>query len=1041
MVPGIKYYRGNTRRALLLLLAVLAVFLTAIHLVAQPSSITFDRISVEQGLPSPYVTTIYQDSRGFIWFGTDAGLCRYDGLEVKIFKNSPADTASLAGNGIWSLCQDGKDVLWVGTYDGGLNRLDLRTEQIKRFNSHPSAPEIIRSFPIKALMVDQRGMLWIGTFGGGIAIYDPAQDSFSMMTHEPSNSNSLADNVVFSIIEDKSGTIWIGTSNGLSRFNPQGSRFTNYRNETRNPASLSNNVVVIVFQDAAGTIWAGTKEGLNRLDSASGTFEQFLNHPDHPTSLSFNQVYAVGEHRSAGTASLWVGTAGGGLNLFDHKTKRFRHVKNRIDDRTSLSDDNITSFFTDRTGTLWIGTIQGGANKINTEKKSVKHLRYNPNRPEGITKGAVYALAEDNNGHIWIGMLVGGINRYNKLTGEVTKYQQGPASGLASNDVTALAVDAGGTLWAGTYGAGLYRLEQHSGRFIPYLHRPGDDASLTSNDVDELYVDRRGNLWVGTHGGLSRFDRSRDAFVQYRPNPAKAGSLNHERVTVIRSSRDGKVYVGTEGGGLNILDPANGTFSAFKFTPGDTTSLSNDLVYALHEDRGGTIWVGTSNGLNRFDRQTGTFRRYFVRHGLASDYIKGILEDKRGNLWLVTARNISRFGPEREQFVNFDNTDGLLNIGFNDASLKSRNGEFYIGGSEGVDIFHPDSLSENLHVPEIVLTDFTVYNNPHILPQVISFTKEIPNLSWNQNFFSISFVALDYASPGKNLYAYTLQREDDPDWISSGTTRFANFTNLDHGTYIFRAMGSNNNGVWNRVGTTLRITIRPPFWKEPWFIVMSVLAVIGMLALAYNYRVSQLLKIERLRVRIASDLHDDVGSSLSAIALMTEMVSRKLPETSSERKQLSGAVVATRNTADALRDIVWLINPEHEKMDDMLLRMKDAAAKLLMNIDHSFTSDENGLDNVLDMEFRRNAILIYKEILNNTLRHSQATKVEIHVSMSNGTFLLRVKDNGKGFDQNTVKRGHGLNNLRARTKKIGGTLNINSTPGQGTTTELVAKIP
>lgn len=1040
MFPRKVHYRGHTRRALLLHIAPLAIFLVFHRLGAQPSTVSFDRISVEQGLPSPYVTSIYQDSKGFIWFGTDAGLCRYDGLEVKIFKNSPADTASLAGNGIWSLCQDANDVLWVGTYDGGLNKLDLRSEQITRINRHPSAPVAITSFPIKALMVDRKGTLWIGTFGGGIALYDTKRETFRMITHDSSDQTSLADNVVFHILEGRSGEVWVGTAGGLSRFDPTTGRFRNFRHDARNPSSISNNVVVIVHEDAAGRLWVGTKDGLNRLDPGAEVFKRYAHNPNRPASLSFNQVYAIGEHRAGGASLLWIGTAGGGLNLYDEKTDGFLRVKNRVDDRTSLSDDNITSCFTDRTGTLWIGTIQGGANKINTEKKSVRHLRYNPNKPGGIAKGAVYALAEDRAGHVWIGMLVGGISRFNKLTGEITRFMQGTATGLGSNDVTALAVGRDGTVWAGTYGAGLYRFEKATQRFIAYRHQPGDASSLSSDDIDELYVDGKGTLWIGTHGGLNRYDSARDAFVRYLPEPAKSGSLNHERVTVIRSSGDGKIYIGTEGGGLNVLDPS-GTFSAFKFSGSDTTSLSNDLVYALHEDKTGTVWVGTSNGLNKFDKRTGTFRRYFVRHGLASDYIKGILEDEQRNLWLVTARTVSRFSPKLEQFVNFDNTDGLINVGFNDASLKAVTGEFYVGGSEGVDIFHPDSLTENRHVPEIVLTDFTVYNNPHILPQVISFTNEIPNLSWNQNFFSISFVALDYASPAKNLYSYTLQREDDPEWLSSGTTRFANFTNLDHGTYIFRAMGSNNNGVWNREGASLRITIRPPFWKEPWFIVLVILAVIGILALAYNYRVSQLLKIERLRVRIASDLHDDVGSSLSAIALMTEMVSRKLPAASSERKQLSGAVVATRNTADALRDIVWLINPEHEKLDDMLLRMKDAAAKLLMNIDHTFTSDVNGIDNVLDMEFRRNAILIYKEILNNTLRHSQATKVEINVSITNSTFRLRVTDNGKGFDETTVKRGHGLNNLRARTQKIGGTLTIHSTPGTGTTTELSARIP
>ncbi len=998
-------------------------------------STLFRRLTVEHGLPSHYITTILQDSKGFMWFGTDAGLCRYDGRSFKLFKNIPADTTSLASNSIWSLFEDGEANLWIGTYSGGLNKLDLKTERITRMVHAAAIPAALNDVPIKALFVDGT-TLWIGTFGAGLGMLDLSTNAFHHFTHDSLDPGSIADNVIFCILRDHAGTMWVGTASGLCAYEPSRQTFTRYAHDPKNPRSLSNNIVVTVLEDHRGRLWVGTKNGLNVLDRSSGNFTRF------GTALSNTVIYAIGAHYTRTDTSLWIGTDGGGLNRYDEARQSFTTFINAPLDAASISDNNITCMFTDRSGTLWIGTLQGGANRIDTERKNVRHWRHSPGNPNSLPRGGVYSLAQDSAGTFWIGTYTGGLCSYEAQRGLFQQYDRATEHGLASSDISALITDRFGVLWVGTSGDGLLKFDARTKRFVPFSAIPSNQRRLLGVAIDELIEDRNGLIWIGTMGrGLNMYDPRTDVLVRYLPNPAVPQSLSHNRVTVVRQSRDGSLWVGTEGGGLNKFDPGTRTFTHFRARALDTTSLSDDLVYAVHEDRHGFVWVGTANGLNRYDPATGVFKRYFVRDGLASDYIKGILEDGKGNLWLITARGISRLSADRTGIVNFDYHDGFINYGFTDACVVSLTGHILVGGSEGVDLFHPDSLVENTTAPAIVLTEFTVYNTPYSLPQAMAFTHEIPSLAWNQNFFSIAFAVLDFTNPDRNQYAYRMTKEGDPRWVSSGTEPFANFTNLDDGTYVFTASGANNNGVWNTEGVRLRITIKPPFWRTWWFIALMIAVLVAILAIIYNVRVAHLLRIERLRVRIASDLHDDIGSSLSAIALMTDMVGRKLPPDSPERDRLASATAVTRSAADALKDIVWLINPEHEKLEDLLLRMKDAAAKLLANIHHTFDADEQNLAGTLDMDLRRNIILIYKEILNNITKHAQATNVQIRVRTSDGQFQLCVQDNGRGFDEATVTRGNGLNNLHTRAAKIGGSLAITSSPGKGTSVELLVKIP
>jgi len=362
-----------------------------------------------------------------------------------------------------------------------------------------------------------------------------------------------------------------------------------------------------------------------------------------------------------------------------------------------------------------------------------------------------------------------------------------------------------------------------------------------------------------------------------------------------------------------------------------------------------------------------------------------------------------------------------------------------MGGNDGVNIFHPDSILDNTRVPPVVITQFNVFEKPVALASSMLAAGFI-RLSYNENFFSFTFSALDYTNPAKNKYAYMMEGVDN-NWVHSRDRRYASYTHLDPGDYIFRVRGSNNDEVWNDIGTTVKIIIDPPFWQTLWFRALVLAAIVAVLLAIHNYRVAKLLELERMRVRIASDLHDDIGSSLSSIALITDMVRKSITAHEPQQLQLLDASRAARHTADALKDIVWIITPEHDKLDDIILRMKDSAAKLLIGTEYSFHCSDGALEHVLDMEFRRNVLLIYKETLNNIAKYAKATKVEITIGERGSEFHLDITDNGIGFDMSTVRKGNGLGNLKRRAEKLGGTMEVISAPGKGTSIQFRARIP
>jgi PAS domain S-box-containing protein len=781
------------------------------------------------------VRCILQDDQGFMWFGTQDGLNKYDGYTFTIYRHLRSDPDSLSNNTVTALYQDRAGTLWVGT-TVGLDSLDRGTA---RFTHYPDVRE-----EISAIYEDAAGMLWIGTYGSGLFRYDRTSQQFVQYMPDPSDSRSLSDDAVLSIYEDDSGTVWMGTADGgLNAFDPATHTFTHYRSDPADPYSLSYDRVTAIYKDRSGVLWIGTGlaydaevGGLNVFDTASGRFTHYLHDPSDRHSLSNNHIRSIHQDR---TGTLWIGTDDG-LNVFERSANTFTSFRNDPLNPYSLSGNAIATIYEDRTGTLWFGTEGAGVSKYARVKEKLARYQPDPLDPNSLSGPVIGAIAQDHAGILWIGVPGEGLDSLDRATGKFTNYSHDPGdpSSLSNNNVRALLVDHAGTLWVGT-SHGLDRLEGASegDAFVHYTHDPDDPASLGPGAVKAILEDRTHVLWIGTEepASLNRFDRTSETFTRYEHDPADPdGFINTYGIRAIYEDRAGHLWLGTYNG-LVHFDRETERFTRYEHDPDDPHSLSRDFVWGIYQDPTGALWIATSGGLNRFDQATGQFTVYAMEDGLANDNVMCILPDEEGYLWLGTDGGISKFDPRTEAFKNYDESDGLAsNVIMLAACHQSESGEMFFGTLDGFNAFYPADVKDNPHIPPIVLTTFRKFDEVVEFDVPLSEVEEI-TLSYQDNFFAFEFAALDYTDPDKNQYAYMLEGFDR-DWIYCGTRRYASYTNLPPGEYTFRVKGTNNDGVWNETGHTVQVTITPPFWATWWFRGAVAAVALGIVAVIVRTR-------------------------------------------------------------------------------------------------------------------------------------------------------------------------------------------------------------
>lgn len=1027
-----------------------AAFLSVCTLLAQQHQLKFDRLSTHHGLSQVSVYSIVQDGQGFIWFGTEDGLNRFDGYAFRIYRHDPLDSTSLSNSWIECLLIDSKGTLWVGTYGGGLNRYNHRTETFQRFKYDPNNPQTPTNDFVYAIAEDQQGLIWFAT-EKGLSRLDPTTGAVTRFLHDSTNINSLINDAARTLHVDRKGNLWVGTIGGLCRYDPQENRFVRYAHNPSNTRSISHDRVRCVYQDRKGRIWVGTRAGLDLYDETRDSFDRMPLLVSDQSRRTVPNVFRILEDRNG---IFWIGTNDAGMFRYDERSGELTPLPHHPLDLTSLSSNAVRSVFQDRSGVLWIGTLGGGVNRL--RENAFVHIRHEPWNQNSLSGSIVFSILEDRSGVVWIGTDQNGLNAYDTKHGRFIHFTHSPSDpySLSANTVRAIVEDRNGVLWLGTFNGGLNRYDAKTRRFIRYLNDPSDPSSISHNGVRTIHEDSRGLLWIGTNGGgLNRFDPKTQRFTRFHHRVGDPTSLSSDVVSAILEDRSGVLWMGTRAG-LNRFDRQRMSFHRYTSTPADSTTLSSDYVVSICEDRNGDLWIGTMMGLNRFDKAANRFERFFEKDGLPNNTVYGILEDDEGFLWLSTNRGLSRFDPTTRRFRNFDRRDGLQDDEFNTGAFhRGRSGRFYFGGVNGVSAFLPERLQDNPHAPPVVLTSFKVFGEPVQLPAPIWRVEEL-QLSYEQNFFSLEFAALDFTMPEKNQYAYRLEGFD-ADWNFSGTRRYASYTNVGPGSYLFRVKASNNDGVWNEEGVAVRITIVPPFWQTGWFRIAATAGLLLMIYGLYRHRVNRLLEVERMRTRIATDLHDDIGTSLSSIAISSDVARQTIEQNPAEARVLLEAVSGTARTlVDAMNDIVWAIKPENDLLDNLVLRMQEFAIRLLESrgIDVRFQKppevDVGRLQ--LPLDVRRNIYLIFKEMVNNVAKHACCTGTDIRIELHRHSehrrgqvLLIEVKDNGEGFDLRAPTRGNGLQNMQRRAAAINASLTVVSQPGNGTSAQLrvPVKIP
>lgn len=806
--------------------------------------IDFGHLSLEQGLSQSIIEQIVQDRTGFMWFATEDGLNRFDGYRFALHKNVPGNPKSLSYNELKALHEDREGHLWIGIFSSGLNRFDPTTEEVIRYQHEHDRPDSLAAETVRCVLEDRSGRLWVGTEGGGLDLLVRETGTFVHHRADPAVPGTISHNDVRSIYEDRDGVLWIGTNGGgLNRFDPDRGVFTVYRHSPDDPNSLGHDIVFAILEDRTGTLWVGTYGGgLDSLDRDTGLFTHHWNEPDDASSLSNDLIKSLCEDHMG---TLWVGTDGGGLNRFNREDHTFTSFRNDPIDPYSLSSDRVYAVYEDRSHVLWVGTYGGGLNHFDVSRKEFRRYRNDPSDDNSLSHNIVWSFHQDPDNVLWIGTDSGGLNRFDRSTGRWQRFLHRPddPSSLSHNTVRVVFGDREGRLWIGTNGGGLNLFNRSTGRFTRYLHDPDDPASLSHDELRSISQDGSGAIWVGTFGeGLNRLDPETGEFTHFRHDPDDPASLSHDFIRFAFEDSRGALWVGTQGGGLNRLDQGSSEFVHYRHDPNDPNSIGTDHVFAVHEDESGTMWFGTfGGGLNRLDRRSGRFKQYREAEGLVADSVYAMLEDHLGTLWISTTKGLSRFDPVTELFRNFDARDGLQSNEFNGGSAyRSTSGEMFFGGINGFNAFYPDEININSVVPNVAITELQLFNQSigvgeevdgrTLLDRSITFTRQL-DLSYRDDVITLEFAALHYSSSERNLYAYRMRGFSD-DWVTvSADRRFATFTGLRPGRYLFSVRGANSDGFWNHEGTSLAVIVKPPFWATWWFR-LAGLAMLAGIALA-----------------------------------------------------------------------------------------------------------------------------------------------------------------------------------------------------------------
>ncbi len=901
--------------------------------------IMFNKLTVEDGLSQNTINHIIQDQKGFVWFATNGGLNKFDGIEFTTFVYNGNDSNSISNNIINHLFEDDRGMIWISTQNG-LNVYDESTESFIAYKNEINNPFSISHNQITCTVEDNHGNIWIGTAGGGLNRFDPDKGQFKAFRKNDRNPQSLSSNFITCLEKDKYGYIWIGTrDNGLNMLDPEHQKFLRYvKSNSEHHQSISSNEINTIYEDYEGDLWIGTSEGIDLMKpNINGrhlssrdeiiNFHNLLSPRYSPASKNISSIF------QGASGLLWFGTKDDGLGFINKYLKVTGKYTVNPNSDFSLLSNYVTSVFDDKTGILWIGT-NSGINIIDKLRDRFVWYKRIPGKGNTISSNNIRSIYRDTQGILWLGTQDQGLTKYNPLTdifttystddfiveGEsikerdrvlrkydkrISSYSPTKIYYLSHNRINSIIQYSPSILWIGTGGGGINILNSRNNSIKTIRHDPEKYTTLSSDNITCIYKDSKGQIWIGTEdAGLNRYHGN--SFIRYNYDENDIFSISSNSVQSIVEDEDGNIWIGTFGGGINKYDHDNQRFIRYFYQDKYDKGISSNYVYSLLYDEPDKLWISTTDGLNILDINNNEFEQITISDGLPSNTVYSLLDDQNGNIWVSTNKGISRISKTSLVVKNYDKEDGLQSTEFNPSSSYVTPGNtMYFGSTKGYCTFNPTLITDNTSKPEIVITNFKILNEKVYinapgspLEKHISETDTL-ELSYKDISISFEFVALNFTDSKKNQYAYKMENFED-NWNYVGTRRFANYTNLQPGNYIFKVKASNNDGIWNEEGKSIYIIIKPPFWGTWWFYSIMISFIAGMVILTIQIRTRSLhrskIKLEeqvkrrtkqvKKQNRVLEKANKEIVQQKNEIETQNKLLIEKNKEISSSKQKL-----------------------------------------------------------------------------------------------------------------------------------------------------------
>ena len=870
------------------------------------SKVKFEYLTVDDGLSQGTVEDILQDRQGFMWFATRDGLNRYDGLQFFIYRNDRNDPNSLAANWVWSIAEDAEGNLWIGST--GLNIYNPKLDKMTRVLVDVNDEKAFHGGQVFDINVDVDSTLWLST-SNGLVHYFPAKHIFRTYIADPGKSTTLGTNTVYSTVITRDGRLFVAANiDPLYEFNRKDGTFTeipyklayhdaNYRKCIQEDY---NGLLYIASENSAIHVYNPVTKEIKLLDLAEG---------------ALNAVSVKTKVLMVARDEIWIGTDGGGINVYNPTTGSMQYLMPDSRNANSLNNRAVFRLYQDKDQNIWVGHYNTGISLWKKNKEKFVSFRNNPFNPQTINKEVVCAIFEDTRGRIWVGQDGGGLNLFHEKdqTFEHFRHEKGNPESLTTDVILAIQEDPDGNLLLATYSGGLMLFDPDKKKVIKAFN---EKDGLPTMHIWTLFLDSKARYWMALlRSGVSLYDPSKRSFVNYAPDADTLKICSNMVMHIVEDSK-GRIWLGSENEGLCILDVDKDILINYLHDEKNLNSLSNNDVKSILFI-GDYAWIATNGGgLNRLDLKTDSFKVYTVNEGLSSNALMSMLKDKNDNLWISSTRGLMKFNPANGEVEVYDKSQGIQGTEFKyNAQLQLKDGRMMFGGVNGLTVFHPDSIRNSSIKPNVVFTDFRIFNESVIpgikgspIKEHINFADYI-KLNNNQSVFTFEFASLDYNSPQKNQYMYKMEGFDD-EWIDAGNRNFVTYTNLDAGKYTFLLKGSNSDGVWNDVARKIMIRIRPPWYRTKLAVAIFLLAII-------------LLIIYYIKQREKQSVHDKLVLEQKIQAAQAELEGKahKQEEQQEEIRRRDEAEKSIRFFTDGIALLSDIIAKKRRNLEDLATAM------------------------------------------------------------------------------------------------------------------------